>query len=73
MNAFDGLGKILIFIGLVLVVVGLVVLLLPKVPFLGKLPGDLFFKGEKFSIYFPITTSIIISIILTLLFSLFRR
>ncbi|MBI4767350.1 MAG: DUF2905 family protein [Deltaproteobacteria bacterium] len=73
MNAFDSLGKILIFIGLVLVVVGLVVLLLPKVPFLGKFPGDLFFKGDKFSIYFPITTSIIISIILTLLFSLFRR
>jgi hypothetical protein len=70
---FGGLGKILILIGLVLVVAGLIVLLLPKVPWIGKLPGDLFFKGEKVSIYVPITTCIIISIILTLLFSIFRR
>ena len=73
MNSYEGLGKILIFFGLVLVIVGSIVLLLPRIPWIGKLPGDLFFKGEKFSIYFPVTTSIIISIILTLLFSIFRR
>ncbi len=70
---FDGLGKTLISIGLILVVAGLIVLLLPKVPWIGKLPGDLFFKGEKVSIYIPITTCIIISVLLTLLFSIFRK
>jgi hypothetical protein len=73
MNSFGGLGKILILMGLILVVAGLMVLLLPKIPWIGKLPGDLFFKGEKVSIYFPITTCVIISILLTLLFSIFRR
>jgi len=73
MNFFDGLGKTLLFFGLILIIMGVIVLLLPKIPWLGKLPGDLLFKGEKVSIYFPITTCIIISIILTLLFSLFKR
>jgi len=73
MNLFDGLGKTLILVGLILVVMGMIVLLLPKIPWLGKLPGDLFFKGEKVSFYFPLTTCIIISILLTLLFTIFRR
>ena len=62
-----------IILGLVLVILGGVLMLLPKIPWIGKLPGDLFFKGEKVSFYFPITTGIIISIILTIIFSLFRR
>jgi hypothetical protein len=73
MNLFDGLGKTLILVGLILALAGIIVLLLPKIPWLGKMPGDLFFRGEKVSIYFPITTCIIISILLTLLFSLFKR
>ncbi len=73
MNFFDGLGKTLVLVGLILVVMGVIVLLLPKIPWLGKLPGDLFFKGEKVSFYFPLTTCIIISILLTILFTIFRR
>jgi len=73
MNSFDGLGKALLFFGLILVVIGAIFLLWPKIPWIGKLPGDIFFKGEKVSFYFPITTCIIISILLTLLFWLFRR
>jgi hypothetical protein len=73
MNSFDGLGKTLIFLGLVLAVLGGILLLLPKIPWLGKLPGDIFFKGEKWTFHFPVTTCIVISIILTLLFSLFKR
>jgi hypothetical protein len=69
----SSLGKALLFLGLVLIVVGTLFLLLPKIPWIGKLPGDLFYKGEKVSFYFPITTSIIISIILTLLYSIFKR
>jgi hypothetical protein len=73
LNALTGLGKGLILIGLILAVIGGGILLLPKIPWIGRLPGDIFYKGEKFSFYFPLTTSIIISIILTLLFSIFRK
>jgi hypothetical protein len=72
-NSFEGLGKVLIFLGLILVVLGGVLVLLPKIPWIGKLPGDIFFKGERVTFYFPITTCIIVSIVLTLLFALFRR
>jgi hypothetical protein len=61
------MAKILIVIGLVLVVVGLALLFFPKVPFLGKLPGDILIKRNNFTFYFPVMTSIIISIIISLI------
>jgi len=67
------IGKLLIIVGVLLVVIGLVFLFADKIPFLGRLPGDIYIKREKFSFYFPITTSIIISIILTILFSIFKK
>jgi hypothetical protein len=70
MNDF---GKILIFFGLVIVAVGLIFLLGPKIPWLGKLPGDITIKKDNFTFYFPLASSIVISILLTILFSLFRR
>jgi hypothetical protein len=73
MNSFEGFGKVLIFLGLILVILGGVLLLLPKIPWIGKLPGDIFLKGEKVTFYFPITTCIIVSIVLTLIFAIFRR
>jgi hypothetical protein len=73
LNPFESLGKGLLLLGLILAVIGGVLLLLPKIPWIGKLPGDIFYKGEKFSFYFPLTTSIILSLLLTLLFSIFRK
>jgi hypothetical protein len=67
------IGKMLIILGIILIIVGLGFLFGDKIPFIGKLPGDILIKKERFSFYFPITTSIIISIILTILFSLFRK
>jgi hypothetical protein len=67
------LGKILIIVGIIFVVLGFFLILGDKIPWIGKLPGDIYIKRERFSFYFPIVTCIIISIILTLLFSLFRR
>ena len=67
------IGKMLIILGIMLIIVGIGFVLGDKIPFLGKLPGDIMIKKERFSFYFPITTSIIISIILTILFSLFRK
>ena len=67
------LGKFLILFGIIAVVVGVVFLISPNIPWLGRLPGDILIRKKTFTIYFPITTSIIISVLLTLLINLFRR
>ncbi len=67
------LGRFLIFIGVILVIVGAVFLLAPKLPWLGRLPGDFSFKRGNVSFFFPLGTCILISIILSLIMYLFRR
>jgi len=62
-----GLGKILLIAGGVIVVVGLLLVFSQHIPFLGKLPGDIFIKKDNFSFYFPIVTFLIISIVLTII------
>lgn len=66
-------GKMLVILGILLVLVGLAFMFADKIPYIGRLPGDIYIKRDKFSFYFPLTTSIIISIILTILFTLFRK
>lgn len=73
MEPFGGFGKTLILLGAVLMVLGLVFVLAPKIPFLGKLPGDIHLRGKNWSFSFPVVTSIVISIVLTLLLNLFWR
>ncbi len=67
------LARLFIILGVILVVIGLALLLVPKIPGLGKLPGDIVIKRENFTFYFPLGTSILISIILSLIFWLFRK
>jgi hypothetical protein len=67
------LGRFLIVIGVILVIVGAVFLLAPKIPWLGRLPGDISIKRGNFSFYFPLGTCILISVILTLIMYLFRK
>ena len=67
------LGKMLILFGTVLILLGGLLLLGGKLPFLGRLPGDIVIRREHWSFYFPLTTSIVISILVTLLLSLFSR
>jgi hypothetical protein len=64
------MGKLLVVIGLVISGLGLLIML--GVPF-GRLPGDFSVRRGNFAFYFPLTTSIILSILLTLLFAFFRR
>lgn len=66
-------GKLFIILGVVIALVGLFMSYGPQIPFLGKLPGDIYFKRDNFSFYFPITTSILVSILLTLLFRIFSK
>lgn len=70
----DSIGKLLIFIGAFILILGLLLTLLDKLPFgLGRLPGDIYIKKDNFSFYFPLTTSIILSIILTVIFNLVSK
>jgi Protein of unknown function (DUF2905) len=64
------MGKLLVVIGIIIAGVGLLILL--GVP-IGRLPGDITYRRGNTTIYFPLATSILVSIILTLLFALFRR
>lgn len=67
------IGRILVIVGLVIVFIGLVFTFAPKIPFLGKLPGDIYVKRDKFIFYFPLATSIVISIILSFVLYLISR
>jgi len=69
------LGKLLVIAGLVLVVVGGLLMFSDRLPFLriGRLPGDVIYRRGNFTLYFPIVTSIVISLILTLLFYVFGK
>ncbi len=66
-------GRILIILGAVLIAAGLVILGIQKLPFIGKLPGDILIKRERFTFYFPIATSIIISILMSLILYLINK
>jgi uncharacterized protein HemY len=67
------IAKTMILIGAVLIVIGLVLFLFQKTPFLGKLPGDILIKRENFTFYFPLTTGIIISIVISLILYLIGK
>jgi membrane protein implicated in regulation of membrane protease activity len=73
MSGFPVMGKMLIVMGIFLVIIGILMNTGMKIPWIGRLPGDISVQRENFSFYFPLTSCIIISIILTLLFYLFRR
>ena len=65
---FSSLGKALIGIGMIVIFIGVVLVIFPKIPWLGKLPGDIYYKRGNFSFYFPLATCILISVALTLIF-----
>ena len=67
------IGKTLIVLGGMLVLVGVLLSLSGKLPWLGRLPGDIVIQRDNFTVYVPVVTSIVISVVLSLLFMLFRR
>lgn len=70
---FHQLGRILIFIGIIILFLGVFFLFGDKIPFLGKLPGDIYIKKKNFTFYFPIITSIILSLLISLILYLFKK
>jgi hypothetical protein len=69
---FNGIGKTLIYVGILLIIIGAFLMLCDKLG-LGRLPGDIVYKKGNFTFYFPLMTSILISLILTIIFWLLKR
>lgn len=69
----SGLAKALIVGGLVLVAAGVLLLLVGKIPFLGRLPGDIVIERPGFRFYFPLGTSVVLSLLLSLILWLLNR
>lgn len=67
------IGKSLLLVGIAISVIGLALWGLSSVPYVGRLPGDIYVRRGNFTFYFPLATCIVISIIATILFSLMRR
>ena len=69
----NDVGKILIAFGLLIVLAGVVLVLVGRVPWIGRLPGDIHFQRGNFTFYFPLATSLLLSAVLTLLLYLLGR
>lgn len=68
MHDLSAFGKILIIVGIFIVLLGFLILMAGKIPYIGRLPGDILVQRKNFTFYFPLTTGIIISIVLSILF-----
>jgi hypothetical protein len=63
----EGLGKILLIVGSIIIIMGLILVFSNHIPFIGKMPGDIFVRKDGFSFYFPIVTLLILSILITII------
>ena len=73
MSGFESLGRSLLIIGGMIFLLGLVLTLAGRIPWAGRLPGDIVIRRERFGCYIPLATSILLSILLTLLLNLVVR
>ncbi len=64
----SGVAKVIILVGAIMVMMGIIVLFADRIPWLGKLPGDIYIQRENFTFYFPVMTCIIVSILLSVIF-----
>lgn len=69
----QAIGKTLIIFGIILVGIGLFFTFFNNLPFLGKLPGDIYIRKKNFTFYFPLATSIILSIIISVILYIIRK
>jgi DUF2905 family protein len=67
----DAIGRALVIAGVVILVVGFALMFADRVPFIGRLPGDFTLSGDRWTVYAPIATSIVVSLVLTAALSLF--
>jgi hypothetical protein len=67
------IGRLLIVVGAAIAVLGIILVVAGKIPWLGRLPGDIRYESDRVTVYFPLATCLVISVVLSLLFYLFRR
>jgi hypothetical protein len=72
-DSIQYLGKFLIMLGILIIAVGIILLLSGKISWLGRLPGDIIIQKKNFTFYFPLATSILLSILLTFIFWVFGK
>jgi uncharacterized protein YybS (DUF2232 family) len=68
-----GLGKSLIILGIIIIAIGVFITFAGKIPWLGRLPGDIHIKRDNFTFYFPLATCILLSVLISLFFWLFKK
>lgn len=71
--AVESLGRMFLYIGVILVLIGGFFILMAKVPWFGRLPGDFIYRRENLTVIIPVTTMILVSLILTLLLNIVMR
>jgi hypothetical protein len=67
------MGRFLVLVGVLVILAGLVLMFVGKIPYIGRLPGDIIIQKKNFTFYFPLATSILLSIFLSLLFWILSR
>jgi hypothetical protein len=72
-DGIQHIGKLLLLLGIILAAIGALILLAGKVSWIGRLPGDILIQKKNVTFYFPLATSILVSIVLTLIFWLMER
>ncbi len=73
MNGLGDMGRFIIIGGLILVVIGILLLLSEKIPYIGRLPGDILIRKKNFTFYFPLMTGLLLSLILSLILYIIGR
>lgn len=73
MNGLGDIGKFIILAGLILVGLGLLLLFSEKLPYIGRLPGDIIIRKKNFTFYFPLMTGLVLSLILSLILYIIGR
>ena len=73
MDGLEPIGRALVIIGVFITVLGAVMLLTPRVPWLGHLPGDIVIHRDDLTIYIPITTMLLVSVVLSVVISVLGR
>ena len=72
-SPFPSIGKVLIILGAVIILIGIIILYANRIPYIGRLPGDIYIKKDSFVFYFPLTTCILISIILYIILKILGK
>ena len=73
MEPYQPIAKLLIIAGILLLIAGMIFLKVPKIPFLGKLPGDLLIQKKNFTFYFPVVSLLILNLIIFVLWHWFKK